>query len=536
MTIVAAADEPTPVDPKPRRSTAGAFFVSVGIFATKIFGIVRQSVIANYLGATGSVVADAFNAAIRIPNMLQNLFGDGAMSAAFIPVYARLLAEGDEEEAGRVAGAIFAILCVVVAVLVVLGVIFTPQMLPILAGGFKGEKRELAITYVRILFPGAGAFVLAAWAMGVLNSHRKFLLSYSAGIAWNIAIIVGLVAFGGRVPLPQLARITAWASVIGAALQFLVQLPHVIRLVPRLRIAFDAKRERVRLVLRNFGPVFVSRGVIQISNTIDVAIASFMPNGMVSLLMYATTISYVPVSMFGMAISAAELPELSSVTGSEEEKNRQLRERVNAGLRQVAFFVVPSAMAMLAVGDLMAAALFQRGQFHHQDSIYTWSILAGSSVGLLASTMGRLYSSTYYALHDTKTPLNFAIIRVVLTSILGYLFAIQLPRLLHIDAHWGGAGLTVSFGIAGWVEFALLRRGLNRRIGVTGAPASLMAKLWISAIVAGAAAFGLKVLMSGVRPIASAVVVLASFGLIYGGAALLQRVPEAHALIRRFRR
>ena len=502
--------------------------------ATKLFGIVRNSFLAKYLGA--SMVADAFNAAIRIPGMLQNLFGDGAMSAAFIPVYSRLLAEGNEEEAGRVAGAVFAILTLLVAVLVTLGVLFTPQLLPILAGGFKGEKRELTITFVRILFPASGAFVLAAWALGVLNSHRKFLLSYSAGIAWNLAIIAALWWYGGKEPLPELARITAWASLVGAALQFLVQLPHVIRLVPRLRIRFDTKRERVRQIMRNFAPVFVSRGVVQLSNFIDIAIASFMPNGLVSLLSYATTISYVPVSMFGMAISAAELPELSSVMGAEEERNRQLRERVNAGLRQVAFFVVPSAMAMVVAGDLMVAALFQRGEFTSQDSRYAWSILAGSAFGLLAGTMGRLYSSTYYALHDTRTPLNFAVVRVILTSILGYAFAIKLPLWLHFDPHWGGAGLTVSFGIAGWVEFALLRRSMNRRIGVTGAPAALMTKLWTSAVVAGAATYGLKLALSSTRHIVAVVLDLGLFAIVYGVVCLGLRVPEAHALVRRLKR
>lgn len=531
---VSAADEPTPVESKPRRSSAGAFFVSLGILATKLFGIARNAIIARYLGA--GMVADAFNAAIRIPNLLQNLFGDGAMSAAFIPVYAQLLARGEEEEAGRVAGAVFAILALVVAVIVLLGVLFTPALLPILAGGFQGEKRELAITFVRILFPGSGAFVLAAWCLGILNSHRKFLLSYSAGIAWNVAIIVALLWFGGREELPALARITAWASVVGALLQFLVQLPHVLRLVPHLRIAFDVRRERVRQVVRNFAPVFVSRGVVQISNFIDVAIASFLPQGMVSLLAYATTISYVPVSVFGMAISAAELPELASVIGSDDERARQLRERVNAGLRQVAFLVVPSAVAMVVAGDLMAGALFQGRRFTQQDTFYTWSILAGSAFGLLASTMGRLYSSTYYAMHDTKTPLNYAIVRVVLTSILGYLFAIPLPALLGIDAHWGGAGLTVSFGVAGWVEFALLRRGMNRRIGETGPPASMMAKVWGSAALAGAAAFGLKYVLWSHRPIPTAIIDLGVFGLVYGAATYALRVPEARSILRRFAR
>jgi len=258
---------------------------------------------------------------------------------------------------------------------------------------------------------------------------------------------------------------------------------------------------------------------------------------MVSLFFYATTISYVPVSLFGMSISAAELPEMASVTGEHAERSRQLRERLNAGLRQIAFFVVPSAAAMLVAGDLMAAALFQHGHhFSRQDTIYTWSILAGSSVGLLASTMGRLYSSTYYALHDTRTPLRFAIVRVILTTVFGFAMALGLPKLLGIDPHWGGAGLTVSFGIAGWVEFTLLRRGMNQRIGDTGLPASLVAKLWSCAALAAAAALGLKLAFPTLPAVLGAVVVLGGFGLAYLAAAMLIKVPEARILLRRFRR
>jgi len=536
MSELPAADEPTPIDhqPPPGRSRAGAFFVSLGIFTNKIFGVIRQSFIATYLGA--GAAADAFNAAIRIPNLLQNLFGEGALSAAFIPVYVRLRAEGEEEEAGRLAGAVFAILALVVSILVLLGVLFTPQILPLIVGGFKGERRELAITYVRILFPGAGLFVLGAWCLGVLNSHRKFLLSYMAPVLWNVTMIIALVWYGPRESLSSLARITAWASVIGAAAQFLVQLPFVLALVPRLRIALDWRRPSVRTVLRNFAPVGLSRGVIQISAYIDQLISSFLPEGMVSLIFYATTISYVPVSLFGMSISAAELPEMASVTGEHAERARQLRERLNAGLRHMAFFVIPSAAAMLVAGDVMAAALFQHGRhFSRQDTIYTWSILAGSAVGLLASTMGRLYSSTYYALHDTRAPLRFAIVRVVLTTALGFAMALGLPKLLGIDPHWGGAALTASFGIAGWVEFTLLRRGMNERIGDTGLPASLAIKLWSCAALAGAAALGLKVAFPNLHRILAAVVVLGGFGVVYLGATLLARVPEARILIRRVR-
>jgi putative peptidoglycan lipid II flippase len=533
---IPAADEPTPIDHKPtKRSATGALFVSIGIFATKMFGIARQVFLARYLGS--NMTADAFAAALRIPNLLQNLFGEGALSAAFIPVYTGLIAKGEKEEAGRLAGAILAILALVVSILVLLGVLFTPQILPLIAAGFTGEKRALTITFVRILFPGAGLFVMSAWCLGVLNSHRKFLLSYAAPVFWNLAIIVALLWYGPRQDLNTLARTASWASVVGAGLQFLVQLPFVLPLVPNLRVAFDMKRESVRTVLKNFGPVGVSRGVVQLSAFIDQLISSFLPDGMVSLVFYATTISYVPVSMFGIAISAAELPEMSSVVGDAAEKARQIRERLNAGLRQIAFFVIPSAMAMLAVGDVMAAALFQSKRFTHQDTLYTWGILAGSAVGLLASTLGRLYSSTYYALHDTKTPLNFALARVALTSILGYLFALPLPRLLGIDPHWGAAGLTVSFGIAGWVEFSLLRRGMNQRIGVTGLPVPYTARLWGSAALAGAAAFGAKLLIGSTsHNIISGVVILGIFGLVYFAATTLLRVPESRRLVSRFSR
>ena len=524
----------------PRRSATGAVFVSLGIFATKMFGIVRQVVIAHYLGA--SVAADAFNAAFRIPNLLQNLFGEGALSASFIPVYANLLARGEDgeagaqQEAGRVAGAVFAILALVVSVLVLLGVVFTPQILPIIAAGFKGERKTLVITYVRILFPGAGLFVMSAWCLGVLNSHRKFLLSYAAPVAWNLAIIVALLIFGRGQDLPTLGRTAAWASVVGAAAQFLVQVPFVLRLVPHLRVALDVRLDNVRTVLRNFAPVGVSRGVVQLSAFIDQLISSFLPIGMVSLLFYATTISYVPVSMFAIAISAAALPDMSSVIGEPAERARQIRERLNAGLRQIAFFVVPSAIAMLALGDVMAAALFQNGRFTHQDTIYMWGILAGSAVGMLPGTLARMYSSTYYALHNTRTPLIFASIRVLLTSALGYLFAIPIPKWLGIDPHWGAAGLTFSFCIAGWIEFRLLRRGMNSRVGSTGLPFAYAARLWGSAIVAAAAAFGLKLLLGQRNHVLVGVIVLGAFGLIYLAATTALRVPETRILINRIRR
>jgi putative peptidoglycan lipid II flippase len=512
------------------RTGRHAFLVGAGILLSRLVGLIRQSVFNAYFGLGD--VADAFNQALRIPNFLQNLFGEGVLSASFIPVYARLLAEHDEEEAGRVAGAIAAILALTTSLLVLMGMLVTPYLIFAIAPGFHGDKRDLTIRLVRILFPGVGMLVLSAWCLGILNSHRRFFLSYTAPVFWNVAMIGTLMAFGGR-PLESLAVILAWGSVAGSALQFGVQLPVVLQLVRRLRVRLDLRTMRVREVLRNFAPVFVSRGVVQISAYVDSLLASLLGQSAVSGLTNAQTLYLLPVSLFGMSISAAELPAMSSAVGDQQEIARHLMERLNAGLRRIAFFIVPSAAAFLALGDVITAALFQRFRFTHDNALYVWGILAGSAVGLLASTLGRLYSSTYYALRDTRTPLRYAVIRVALTTALGYVAAIWLPRWIGIDQRWGVAGLTASAGVAGWVEFTLLRRSLNRRIGRTGLPAMLVAKLWTAAAAGAAVAWGVKIAIGRVHPVVAGIAILAPYGMVYFGAAYLLRVEECTQLFRK---
>jgi putative peptidoglycan lipid II flippase len=516
------------------RSGRAATLVATGILFSRIAGLVRQHFLARYLGLSDA--ADAFNAAFRIPNFLQNLFGEGVLSASFIPVYARLRANGDEREATRVASAVLSLLAIATSLLVVLGIIATPVLIAVIAPGFAGAKRELTITLVRILFPGAGLLVLSAWCLGVLNSHRRFLLSYAAPIVWNIAIIVALVWRGPHVAEFDLAVVAAWASVIGSAAQLLVQVPTVMSLLRDFRPRWDTVSENVRTVVSNFLPVFVGRGVVQISGYIDAVIASLLGTGALAALTNAQALYMLPVSLFGMSVSAAELPAMSSAVGEKEEVAEYLRSRLDGGLRRIAFLVIPSAMAFLALGDILAGALFKSGRFTQADSVYVWSILAGSAVGLLASTLGRLYASTYYALRDARTPLRYAVVRVVLTSGLGYLFAIPLPGMLGIDAHWGVAGLTASAGIAGWVEFLLLRRTLNARIGRTGLHASFVARLWLSAALAAAAAWGVKELVGARSAIPLAILTIIPYGVVYFASAAVLGVPEVRTVLGRLRR
>jgi putative peptidoglycan lipid II flippase len=536
--------------PAPKRGTGGgAFLVGAGILLSRVVGVIRQRVFAYFLGNSDAM--DAFNAAFRIPNFLQNVFGEGALSASFIPVYARLLAqkengEVDEEEADRVAWAVFTLLALVVSVLVLAGVLASPFLINAIAMGFEGEKRDLTERLVRIFFPGAGLLVLSAWCLGVLNSHRRFFLSYTAPVVWNLALIAALAWAGWPVrqtPPENLAvwgnvaAYAAWGSVLGSALQFAVQLPTVLMLLRRARLSLRLSNVHVRTVLRNFLPVFVSRGVVQISAFVDAWLASWLGTGAVAALGYAQSLYTLPVSLFGISVSAAELPEMSSAAaGEQSEVAEKLRGRLTAGLRQVALFIVPTAVALLTLGDVMVGALYQNGNFGRAETVYVWAVLAGSAVGLLPSTFGRLYSSTFYALHDTRTPLRYAVLHVAVATVLGYLFALPLPPLLGLDQRWGTVGLTLSAGLAGWAELLLLRRRLNERIGRTGVPVSFASKLWVSAAVSALAAWGLRLLLGDVHPILAAALVLTPYGLLYFGLTSLWGVPESRAVIGRFTR
>lgn len=527
------------------RSRGAAFLVGSGILLSRLAGLIRQTMMARYLGA--GMAADAFNAAFRIPNLLQNLFGEGVLSASFIPEYAGLLGRGDEKEATRLAGAVAGMLALVASLIVLAGVLSAPLLVAVIANGFTGEKRELTVRLTRILFPGAGLLVFSAWCLGILNSHRRFFMSYTAPVLWNLAMIATLLFFHQGRNEVQLAIYLAWGSVVGSALQFGIQLPRVLSLAKGVRPRLTAAAASVRNVFRNFVPAFVGRGVVQLSAYVDAWLASYLGNGAVSSFTYAQAIYVLPISLFGMAISAAELPAMSRAIGTAAEISAYLRSRLTDGLERIAYFIVPSVVALAALGDLIVHLLFESGRFQRGNTIWVWQILIGSTVGLLASTMGRLYSSTFYAMRDTRTPLRYAVVRVILTTLLGYLFALVLPGLLGLDRKLGAAGLTASAGLAGWVEFYLLRRELDRRIGRTRLIPARMTRIWAAAVAAATLPWIYKVVMDRGNPIFSAhenvvqskleaLVLLAVYGLTYVALTAAFKIPEAQIVINRAKR
>ncbi len=543
---VPSSETSLPPAPRPGAARNNSMLVAAGILASRIAGLVRDRVLAAHFG-TG-LHADVFSAGLRLPNLLQNLLGEGTLSASFIPVYSELLGRGRYEEAGRVAGAVFALLVAIAAAVSLLGIALAPLLVTIFTPGFEGERRELMITVTRILFPMTGVLVLSAWALGVLNSHRRFFVPYFAPVLWNAAIIGALVAFGTRLDLDGLLIAAAWGALIGGLLQFGVQLPWVRRLERQLRIGTGRHEPAFRSVVRNAVPAILGRGVVQLGSYADMLLASLLAVGAVGRLRFAQTLYLLPISLFGMSVAAAALPELSR---QREAHADALRENVNAAARRVAFHVVPSCAAFVLLGDVFVAGLFETGEFGPADVSIVWLTLAAYSVGLLASTTSRVYQSAFFALHDTRTPARIAGLRVGVSVLAGALLMLELEqvRIGGLDlpggtlSGWtvqglplGPVGLALGSALGAWVEWGVLVKRLGHRIGRVGVGVGAIARMLAAALAASAAGQAARQPLDSAHPLVAALGVALAFGVVYFGAARLLGIAEAREVIGTLRR
>lgn len=534
----------------------GALLVAAGIFASRLLGLARESAFAWIFGVNAH--GDVWRNALKAPNALQNLLGEQTLSATMIPVYSRLLAEKRDEDAGRFAGAIFGILLAAVAVAVSLGVILAPWIVAVLNPGFLGDAAKVAageitvdrypllVAAVRILFPMTGLLVLSAWALGILNSHRRFLLSYAAPVVWNVAILAFVFLAVWRsgywhAPKDASAAIfdgwleaACWGGLVGGLLQFLVQLPAVFRLCRRLRFSLDLKVEGVRPALAALGPALAGRGVVQLSLYLDTVLASFLAIGAPSAIGNAGTLLSLPISLFGMSVAAAELPELARQDPGKAAS--ALSERIGRALRQTAFVIWPSLIAFLLFGYLLVGLLYRRGNFTAEAQILVVAVLAAYSCGLLASTASRLLQNPFYALRDTRTPARIAVVRLAVSASIGFAlmsffdrFAVAavFPWASGKDAlHFGAVGLGLASSLGAWLEFGLLRRALGRRLPGLVWPSFGLFRLGGLALLAAAPALAAWWLLAGRSFWITAPVVLGVYGLAYLAGAYLSRMPE----------
>ena len=457
--------------------------VASGILLSRITGLVRERVFAHYFGA--SPFADAWRAALRMPNVLQNLLAEGTLSASFIPVYAELVEEGRDEEGARFAGAVFGLLTLAAGGLAWAGIIFAPLLVAVFFGGFDPARYALTVDIVRILFPMTALFVISAWALGILNTHRRFFLPYVAPVGWNAAII-GAMWIGGEVwdlSGEALVRVLAWGALIGGGIQCALQLPSALRLLGEFRPSLSRDVYGVGEAIRNFVPVVAARGVVNLGSWLDFTLAAYLVSGAVASLGYAQTLYLLPISLFGMSVAASELPELSRGRRCEASL---LGGEVSAGMGRVAYFLIPSALGYICLGNVITAAIYQTGAFGEAEVLVTWGVLAAYAIGMPASALSRLFSSAFYAARDTRTPARIAYVRVALSLGAGLALMLPLDRLAVGELRLGAAGLALGASLAAWVEFILLRRSLTRTMGSFGIGAGRLLRMGTAAVVASA--------------------------------------------------
>ena len=475
-------------------------------------GFVRERLFAHFFGS--SDFADAWRAAFRLPNVLRNLLGEGTLSASMVPIYSEFLGQGKHEEANRFAGAVLGLLTVVSAAAVLLGVMIAPLFVPLFFPRWSPEKQAITTTLVRILLPMSGILVISAWAIGILDSHRRFFVSYVAPVFWNITVITAMVAGGIYWGLGQrdLVVVLAWGALIGGGVQLAVQLPFVLRLVHRVQPSMGRGVEGIPEGIRNFGPVVAARGVVNLSGWFELYLAGLLANGAVAVMGYAQTFYLLPISLFGISVAASELPELSRMRGEDREV---LAARVAAALRRVSYFVIPSAIAYLALGDVVIAALYETGEFRAAQTLVTWGVLAAFALGLPVSACSRALSSVFYALRDTKTPARIAYVRVLVSIVIGVIAMMPLDRYGFSGLRLGAAGLAMGASCAAWVEFVMLRRALARKIGAHGPGVGPIVRLTLAASLAAALGVALQLILPPAQPWVVALETLLPFGVLY---------------------
>lgn len=427
-------------EPTTPGSAGGSRQVAAGILASRGAGLIREVVIGAALG--GGAIADSFRVAMRVPNLLQNLLGEGSISAAFVPVYARLVEEERTAEAHRLARQTLGVLSAVVTLLVALIFLAArPLVWLTTLGGLSDERFELAVELTRITAFGVGFLVLSALCLGILNAHRRYLLPYSAPVVWSVAQIIGLgsallVGKSGA----DIARWGAVAMVVGSFGQLAVQIPAV-RSVgglgrPSLSIGAD-----LRTVLGRFAPAVVGRGAVQLSSYVDLALASFLAAGAIATIGYAMPLYLLSIAVFGFSVAVSELTEMSRTRAGLDA----VAARVRAAQRRVLLPAGLVTAGAIGAGSIVVGSLYEflNGLFNSGDSSTAFTsanttavalTLAAFGLGLPAVMVARVSQNALYALGDVRGPARIALIRLAVGTGVGFVLMIQFDHLVVGDA------------------------------------------------------------------------------------------------------
>jgi putative peptidoglycan lipid II flippase len=501
------------------RETRSAALVALGILLSKLVGLLRQRVTAYFFGT--SMVADVIAAAFRVGNLAQNLLGEGALSASFIPVYTKLRAEGRDDDATQFAHSALGLLAVAVLVVSLLGVLAAPWLSLLVGAGFEAEKLAMTTRLVRIVFPMAGLLVLCAWSLGVLNSHRRFFLPYAAPIVWSCAQIAAL-GIAGSLLLQSgepLARALALGALVGALLELGLLMWRTRPLLGRLRLRFDYRSAPVREAMRRLPGVLLGRGVIQISGLVDTLLVSFLGTGATATFGYAQMLYLLPMSLLGTGEAAVALPEMARDTAERDEQRRHamMRRRLGNTLTRITVLAIPAMTVLIGFGGEIISVLLRTGRFDAESTRRVAEALQIYGFALLGNASVRLFSTTFFALGNTRLPARFAVVRVIASTIVA--LALMRP--------FGVVGVVMGATSAAWLEAILLGHRLRKQLGGLGLGELPIVRLVVLAVATAAPAHGLRLVL----PPAFADSFLGAFGILAtAGLAFLVAAPTLKLL------
>jgi putative peptidoglycan lipid II flippase len=461
--VLGAATDDLPGAEAPGDAGAGrsATLVMVGILLSRLVGLARERIVGHYLGL--GPFADVVTAGFKAGNITQNLLGEGTLSASFIPVYARLRAGGKAGEAVAFARTALGFLLIFVAAMTGIGMLASPLLARLLGTGIKPEHFDDAVAAVRALFPMTGMLVLSAWALGVLNAHRRFFLSYAAPVLWSLAQIAAVAFCGGVLGQTDDTLVTALigGATAGAVLQLLVLLPTARSLLGRIGPRFDRADRSVHEAARRLPAVLLGRGVIQISGIIDAALVGLAGGeGAIAAFNKAQMLYLFPMSLLGTGEAAASLPEMAGDTVETDvaRRNARIRDRLGASLGRVTALSVPATLALALLGGDLIRVVLRSGSFDEAATERVAQLLAAYAFALLGNASGRVLTNTMYAMRDTRTPARYAIYRVAAST----------AAALALMQTYGALGVVLGAVVAAWVETFALAWKIRRTLGGLG--------------------------------------------------------------------
>jgi len=431
--------------------TKAATIIGMGTLLSRILGFVRDMVIAHFFGA--GMAADAFFVAFRIPNLWRRLVGEGSLTISFIPVYTEYLTQRSEEESREVTHIAFTLAGVILLILTVMGILFSPVLIRIIAPGFFQipEKFQLTVTLNQIIFPYLFFMGLFALCMGILNSFRHFFAPSIAPIFLNISMIASVFFFYHTFQKPVMAL--AVGVLAGGVIQFFFQIPFLLKKRISFRFNFNFRHPAIKRISSLMIPGLIGTAVYQLNVFIGTIFASFLPGGSVSYLYFADRLMEFPLGIFAIAIGMAALPSLSGL--ASQGKTEELKETVSFTFRLVLFISIPAMVGLIALKTPIINLLFQRGLFDYSATMMTAKALLWYSVGLWAIAGSRVIAPVFYSLQDTWTPLKIALICLGANVVFNAILIIPFQH----------AGLALATSLSSTLNLILLFRKLYPKLG-----------------------------------------------------------------------